>query len=129
MDRGKIIEEIRSTLGIVPEEVNDMSDDVLEHDWPMMKLVMLREMRIPLKYKQLMGLAVASVLGNHRLCFFHRELAKHFGATDDEIRETLNVARFNAGSSAYLTGAGIEIDKFRQETREIIQHIRQRKAA
>ena len=129
MDRGKIIEEIRSTLGIVPEEVNDMSDDVLEHDWPMMKLVMLREMRIPLKYKQLMGLAVASVLGNHRLCFFHRELAKHFGATDDEIRETLNVARFNAGRSAYLTGAGIEIDKFRQETREIIQHIRQRKAA
>lgn len=129
MERGKILDEIRSTLGIVPEEVNDMTDDELEHDWPLMKLMLLREIRLPLKYKQLIGLAAASVMGNRRLSFFHRELAKHFGATDEEIRETLNVARFAAGRSVLITGAGIELDKYRQETKEIVQHLRQRKAA
>ncbi|HEX2949279.1 MAG TPA: carboxymuconolactone decarboxylase family protein [Armatimonadota bacterium] len=129
MDREKIIEEIRSTLGTVPEEVNELPDEVLENDWPIMKLVMLREVRIPLKYKQLIGLAAAAVLGNRRLCFFHRELAKHFGATEEEIRETLNVARFNAGQSALIAGAGIDIEKYRNQTKEIVQHLRQRKAA
>lgn len=129
MDRQSIIEDIRTSLGVVPEEVNEMSDEMLEHDWPIMKLIMLSEKRIPLKYKQLMGLAVASVLGNRRLSFFHRELAKHFGATDDEIREALNVARFNAGRSAFITGAGIELDTYRNEMKQIVQHLRMRKAA
>lgn len=129
MNREQILEDIRNHFGMVPEEYNQLPDDALESNWLMDKLTQLRETKIPLKYKHLIGLAAAATLGNRRLCFAHREFAKHFGASDDEIVEALNIARNNAGRSAFLTGAGIEMDTYREEVRNKIQNLRQRKAA
>lgn len=129
MTRDQVLDEIRSMLGMVPEEYTSMPDDLLEQEWMIDKMVDFREKRIPLKYKQLIGLSAASIVGNRRLAFLHRELAKHFGATDEEIIETLMTARRTAGRSAFLTGAGVEMEKYRDEVKTMINTLRQRKAA
>ena len=129
MARGQILEEIRNQLGIVPEEFNQLPDDVLEHEWALFKIIQHRNEVIPRKYRQLIGLAVSAAIGNRMWSFAHREMAKAFGASDEEIIDTLLVAKNNTGWSTFGVGAGMEYEKYRDEIRQEVGHLRQMKKA
>jgi hypothetical protein len=56
------LDDIASTLGIVPGFMKALPEDVLVHDWALMKKYQFGDSIIPSKYQELIGLAVAANL-------------------------------------------------------------------
>jgi hypothetical protein len=49
------LKDIQKSFGIVPGFMKGLPQDVLIHDWPLMKKYTLGESKIPAKYRELMG--------------------------------------------------------------------------
>jgi AhpD family alkylhydroperoxidase len=120
--RTEVEQEIRETLGIVPGFFGGIPDDALDYEWSLFKRFELSETRIPLKYKQLLALAVHSETKCRYCTLFHTELAKMFGATDEEIQEAVHFAKHTVGWSVYLNGIRYDLDQFERELRQIQRH-------
>ncbi|MBI2919013.1 MAG: ester cyclase [Chloroflexi bacterium] len=132
LTKGEALAEIKEHFGTVPEWLSKLPEGELEHDWALISSVELGETAIPNKYKELMGLAAASALRCGYCTFFHAEIAKLFGASEDEIREAVLMAKLTSGLSAYLSGGQFDHDRFKKETAEMVSHVRKartRKAA
>jgi AhpD family alkylhydroperoxidase len=123
MDRNKIISDIKNTLGTVPGFINSIPDDALESEWTLFKRFELSETSLPPKYKELVGLAVASVLHCWYCANFHKALAEFHGATKDEIQEAVHYAKFTSGWSTYLNGTLYDKDKFMTELKNIGEYV------
>jgi len=123
MDRNKIVTDIKNTIGTVPGFINSIPDDALESEWNLFKRFELTETALPPKYKELVGIAVASV--NH--CWycvnFHKAMAEFHGATEKEIQESIHYAKFSIGWSTYLNGNLYDKDKFMTELRSIGEYV------
>lgn len=122
--RSQIEQDIKETLGLVPSFFADIPDDLLECEWELFKRFELEEpitappnrgTLIPVKYRQLMGIALHSETKCHYCTLFHTELAKIFGATDEEIQEAVHYAKHSLGWSAYLNGIQADFNQFSQE--------------
>lgn len=122
--RGQVLAEIKEHFGTVPEWLSSLPSGELEHDWGLISSVELGETAVPNKYKELMGLAVASALRCRYCTFFHAETAKLFGATEDEIREAVLMAKLTSGLSTYLSGGQFDHERFKKETTEMVGHVR-----
>jgi alkylhydroperoxidase/carboxymuconolactone decarboxylase family protein YurZ len=57
---------------------------------------------------------------------FHAEAARLFGATDEEIAEASMMSGITMCGSTFINAQQIDYEKFRQETRDIIAHVRKR---
>lgn len=125
MTRQEIIQDIQQTVGSSPDFLTNFPDQMLEHVWGYIKGFQLAETTIPNKYKELMGLGVASQMQCPYCIYFHTEAAKFWGATETEIREALTMAMGTAGLSTYIAGTGYDTDRFKQETDRILDHVRQ----
>ncbi len=123
MDRNKIITDIKNTLGIVPGFINSLADDVLESEWNLFKRFELSETLLPPKYKELVGLGIASVTHCWYCAQFHKAMAEFHGATEQEILETVHYAKFSTGWSTYLNGNIYDKDKFMKELRSIGEYV------
>lgn len=119
MDRNKIIAEVKNTLGSVPGFIDSLPDDVLESEWNLFKRFELSETLLPPKYKELVGVAVASVLHCWYCAHFHKAMAEFHGATETEIQEAIHYAKFSNGWSTYLNGNLYDRDKFIKELQSI----------
>jgi len=82
-----LYKEIKQTFGLVPEWVTQIPEPALGGFWAMMRDLELAETRIPNKYKELIGLAVAGATRCRYCALFHTEAARLNGASDDEIAE------------------------------------------
>lgn len=91
--RTDIERDIRETLGIVPGFFKGIPAGVLKHEWPLFNHFELGETHIPLKYKQLLALAVHAETKCRYCTLFHTELARLFGANDDKV--TLGTSSFS----------------------------------
>jgi len=125
MTREEIYRDVKETLGLVPEFVKHIPDATLEHDWASFKALQLSETAIPNKYKELMGLAVASALQCPYCEYFHRGAAEFFGATEEELNETARLGMQTAGWSTFIAGTGQDIEAFKREFDRIIEYVRQ----
>ena len=115
MTRQEIYKEIEQTFGLVPSMFKDVPDTMLEHEWKLFSKIQLEEGPIPLKYRELIGVAISGVT-KCRLCiYYHTEVAKLFGATDEEIEAAVHYAKSTAGWSTYVNGLQIDFDQFRHE--------------
>jgi AhpD family alkylhydroperoxidase len=123
MDRNKIITEIKDSLGQVPGFINSLPDDVLENEWRLFKQFELTDTNIPHKYKQLIGLAVSSVLHCWYCTNFHKAMAEFHGATEKEIQEATLYAKHSIGWSTYLNGNLYDKDKFMKELKGIGEYV------
>ena len=56
------LEDIRATFGLVPTFFTRVPDATLEHDWLNFKAFQLQDTAIPIKYKELIGLATAATI-------------------------------------------------------------------
>lgn len=124
MDRKKTLKDIKQTLGLVPEWMEQMPEGGLEGFWAMAHDFWLAETAVPNKYKELIGLAVSGVTRCRYCSLFHTEAARLFGATEEEIREANMMAGVSMAGSTFINGQQIDYDKFKKETLSIIDYVR-----
>ncbi|HSN86629.1 MAG TPA: carboxymuconolactone decarboxylase family protein [Thermoanaerobaculia bacterium] len=132
--RAEVENEIKETLGLVPSFFDRFPEETLDYEWTLFKRFELEEVNqigplsvvIPVKYRQLMGVALHSETKCHYCTLFHTEVAKLFGATDAEIQEAVHYAKHSLGLSAYLNGIRQDFDDFSDELRQIGEYLTQK---
>ena len=117
--RSEVEGEIRETLGLVPSFFDRIPDNVIDHEWTLFKHWELEETLIPNKYKELLMLAVHAETKCRYCTLFHTEVARMFGASDEEIQEAVHLAKHTVGWSVYLNGMREDFDRFANELNEI----------
>lgn len=129
---GKPIVEVRrdieATLGRVPGWVDEIPGVALEGFWSLMKGFELGETKIPNKYKELIGLAVAGATRCRYCALFHTEGARLNGATDEEIAEASLMAGLTMCASTFLNAQQVDYGRFRDETLKIVEYVRDARA-
>ena len=128
MTRTEVYNEITETFGLVPSMFKAIPDSSLELEWQLFKRVQMEEGPIPNKYRELIGLAIAGVTKCRYCAFYHTELAKLFGATDEEIEDALHFAKSTVGWSTYVNGLQIDFDQFKDEILQACEHVRSTQA-
>jgi AhpD family alkylhydroperoxidase len=128
MTRQEVYQEIEQTFGLVPSMFKAIPDSSLELEWQLFKRVQLEDGPIPSKYRELIGLAIAGVTKCRYCAFYHTEVAKLFGATDEEIEDALHFAKSTAGWSAYVNGLQLDFDQFKDEILQACEHVRSMQA-
>ncbi len=129
MTRQEVYHEIEETFGLVPSMFKAIPDSSLEQEWQLFKRVQLEEGPIPNKYRELIGLAIAGVTKCHYCAFYHTEVAKLFGATEEEIEDALHFAKSSAGWSTYVNGLQLDFEQFKDEILQACEHVRSAQAA
>ena len=125
MTRAEVDRDIEATLGLVPQFMQDVPDYLIESEWTSFKSLQLSDQTaIPNKYKELIGLAVSGATRCRYCVYFHKEAARLFGATDEEITEASLIAKNTMAWSTYLNAMGYDFDEFRQEFDRIADHVR-----
>ena len=123
MNRQNVIDEIKETLGKVPGFLKEIPEDTLEYEWGLFKRFEAQETSIPPKYKELMGISVASILHCWYCTKFHKAMAEMHGATEEEMQEAVHLAKFTVGWSTYLNGRLYDRDKYTKELRDIGEYV------
>ncbi len=122
--RQEIYAEVKQTLGIVPQWIEQFPEGALQGFWGMARDFWLKETKIPNKYKELIGLGVSGATRCRYCTLFHTEAAKLFGATDEEIAEASMMAGHTMAASTFLNAQQVDYDTFRRETLEMIAYAR-----
>jgi AhpD family alkylhydroperoxidase len=123
MDREQIYKEMEHTLGLVPSFFKMIPDSTLELEWELFKKIELDETPIPNKYRELIGLAIAGVTKCHYCAFYHTEVARLFGASEEEIEDAMHYAKAVAGWSTYVNGLQIDFEQFKDEVLRVCEHV------
>lgn len=122
--REAVERDIKETLGLVPTFFNQIPDEALDPEWTLFKRFELEQTIIPNKYKELLMLAVHSETRCRYCTLFHTEVARMFGATDEEIQEAVHLAKYTVGWSVYINGMQTDYDKFAKELEKIGKHLK-----
>jgi AhpD family alkylhydroperoxidase len=126
--RAEVEGEIKETFGLVPSFFSRIPDQLLDLEWELMKRIELGETRIPNKYKELIGVGIHSETKCRYCTLFHQEAAKLFGATDEEIQEAVQFAKYTVGWSVYVNGIRQDYDQFADELHEMTSYVREHTA-
>jgi AhpD family alkylhydroperoxidase len=124
--RQETYKEVTEALGLVPQWMEQMPEGGLQGFWGIARDFWLKETKIPNKYKELIGIAVSGATRCKYCVLFHTEAARLFGATDEEIAEASMMSAVTMCGSTFINAQQIDYDKFRQETRDIVAHVRKR---
>ncbi len=116
-------EDMRKTLGLVLDQFKKIPSDVVPHEWAEMKKYSFEETKIPGKYRELMGLAIAATIKCPYCMYFHTRAAKMEGATDEEIAETAFLARFTTGWSEMIHVVGLDLQEFKKQVDEATEYL------
>lgn len=117
------LKDIEKSLGIVPGFMKALPQDVLIYEWPLFKKYTLEESKIPAKYRELMGLAVAANIKCPYCQLFHKSSAQMMGATPEELSELAFLASHTARWSAMIHAQHYDYDTFAKETKQIGDHL------
>lgn len=105
--------DITKTLGFIPGFMKAYPEKALVGAWSEFKAVQLSQnSAIPCRYKELIGLAVASQIPCHYCTYFHTSAARAQGATQDEISEAIALAGAARHWSTFLNGTQEEQGRF-----------------
>ena len=114
-----VLEDIKKSLGILPGFMKALPKDVLVHDWPLFKKYTLGETKIPAKYRELSGLAVAANIKCPYCQLFHKSVAQMNGATEEEFAEIAFLASYTSRWSAMIHAQHYPYETFAKETEQI----------
>ena len=109
------IEDIKKTMGLVMDQFKSIPPDTVSHEWAEMKKYSFGETKIPAKYRELIGLAIAASIKCPYCIYFHTKAAKMNGATDEEIAELVWLTRFTTGWSSILHASSIDLEEFKKQ--------------
>ncbi len=124
MKRDEIYKDIEGIFGLVPSFLKLLPDSTLELEWALFKRIQLEEGAIPNKYKELIGLGINAVSRCRYCTLFHTEMAKLYGATEEDIEEAVHYAKASAGWSTYLNGMQVDYETFRKELKAAVGYVR-----
>jgi AhpD family alkylhydroperoxidase len=124
MDRNEVYKEIESLFGLVPSFFKLVPDSTLALEWGLFKKIQVEKGIIPEKFRELIGLGLSAVSKCKYCTFFHTEMAKLNGATDQEIEEAVHIAKNSAGWSTYLNGLQIDFNQFKEEIKAACEVVR-----
>jgi AhpD family alkylhydroperoxidase len=71
-----------------------------------------------------MAIAVHSETKCRYCSLLHIELARLFGAGEEEIQEAVHFAKYTVGWSVYLNGIRYDFDQFETEVKKIIDFLK-----
>jgi len=117
------LNDIEKTLGIVPGFMKALPPEVLAKDWVLWKKYSFTETKIPKKYRELMGLAVAANIKCPYCQAMHTAMAKFHGTTDDELSEVYYLASLTARWSAMIHAQHYDLEKFYKELERIGEYL------
>ncbi|MFL5785471.1 MAG: carboxymuconolactone decarboxylase family protein [Bacteriovoracaceae bacterium] len=121
----KALKDIEQTFGFVPEFLKLYPQSGIVGAWSEMKSLDLNpNTAIPAKYKELIGLAVASQTPCPYCTYFHSQGAKMSGATKDEYAEAVAMAGLTRHWSTILNGSGQDEKSFRAEADKVMNYVR-----
>jgi AhpD family alkylhydroperoxidase len=123
--RAEVEAEVKEMFGLVPSFFARIPESLLDLEWELMKRIELNETLIPNKYKELIGVAVHAETKCRYCTLFHQEAAKLFGATDEEIQEAVQFAKFTVGWSVYVNGIRENYEQFEAEVNEMVAFARE----
>jgi AhpD family alkylhydroperoxidase len=116
--------DIKKTMGLVLDQFKAIPPEALPHEWAEMKTFSFGKTKIPAKYRELMGLAIAASIKCPYCVHFHTRAARMNGATDEEIAETAMLTRFTTGWSAILHAADIDLVEFKKQFAEVEDYMK-----
>jgi AhpD family alkylhydroperoxidase len=122
--RQEVYAEVKQTMGLIPQWLEQMPEGVMQGFWVQARDFWLKETKIPNKYKELIGIAVSGATRCKYCALFHTEAARLFGASNDEIAEASAMGALTMMASTFMNAQQIDFEKFRQETRDIIAHVK-----
>lgn len=115
--------DIKKTFGLVPSFMKHYPPSGITGAWELMKAVQFNpNTHIPAKYKELIGLSVASQIPCTYCIYFHTEAAKMNGATEMEIQEAIAMAGFTRYWSTYLNGMQINEATYDSDISKVVEH-------
>jgi AhpD family alkylhydroperoxidase len=117
------LKDVKKSFGIIPGFIKALPPDVAIHDWPLMKKYTLEQTKIPPKYRELMGLAVAANIKCPYCQLFHMSAAKMNGATQAELAEIAFLASYTSRWSAMIHAQHYPYETFAKETEQIGAHL------
>ena len=117
------LKEIETSMGIVPDFMKVLAEDVLIQEWPLMKKYVLGVSKIPAKYRELIGLSIAANERCPYCTLFHTGVAQLNGATEDELQEIYFLASYTGRWSTMLFAQQYDLDKFAAEAAKIGAHL------
>jgi AhpD family alkylhydroperoxidase len=123
--RAEVEAEVKEMFGLVPSYFARIPENLLDLEWELMKRIELNETLIPNKYKELIGVAVHAETKCRYCTLFHQEAAKLFGATDEEIQEAVQFAKYTVGWSVYVNGIRENYEQFEAEVNEMVTFARE----
>ena len=126
--RAQVEQEIVEAFGLVPEWCKSIPDSGIEGFWRTMSDFQLAQTKIPNKYKELIGLAVAGATRCKYCQLFHVEAARLNGATEDEIAEASMMGAHTMSASTFLNAQGVDYDRFKTETLSIVSYVKKQLA-
>ncbi len=117
------LEEIRTSMGVVLDQFKAIPPDTVKGEWELMKKYSFSESKIPAKYREMIGLAVAASIKCPYCIYFHTRAAKMNGATDEELRELALLTRFTTGWSSILHASDTDLNEFKKQFAKVEAHM------
>lgn len=115
--------EIEEEFGMFPSMFDVFPDHALAGAWENFKKLNSSESKIPPKYRELLQLAVAAQIPCDYCIFYHTEVAKAYGATEEEIQEAVAQGAATRHWSMILQGNQMDLDKFKSEFKSMMEHM------
>jgi AhpD family alkylhydroperoxidase len=122
--RQEVYGEVKKVMGLVPQWLEQMPEGVMQGFWVQARDFWLKETKIPNKYKELIGIGISGATRCKYCALFHTEAARLFGATNEEIAEASAMGALTMMASTFINAQQLDYEKFRQETRDIIAHVK-----
>ena len=122
------LEDIESTLGIVPGYLEALPEEALINEWPNLKRFLFGETAIDPKTREFVGLAMAAAIGCEFCRHFHKGAASLHGATEEELSELSFLASYTPRYSAMLQAQDYDLEVFKTETEQIATHLQEQPA-
>jgi len=115
--------EIEQTFGTFLSMFEAIPEHALPGAWDNFKQLQSPENVIPAKYRELMQLAVAAQIPCEYCVYYHITVAKAFGATDEEIKESVAHGAQTRQWSMVLQGNQIEFEDFKAEVDAALKYM------
>jgi AhpD family alkylhydroperoxidase len=122
VDGESALRDVQQSFGVTPEFLKRFPESARAGAWREMKDVQMNpKTALAPKYKELIGLAVASQIPCRYCVVGHTEFAKLSGATDAEITEAIAMAALTRNMSTMLNGLQVDEAGFRRDVDRLVK--------
>lgn len=110
------VAEMKEMFGKIPPRMQNYPESAKAAGWELIKSTDLnKNTALPLKVRELIGLAVSSQIPCKYCIYYHQRAAKAAGASEEEISEAVHMSSLVRHWSTVLYGNESDFDAFKAE--------------